>query len=161
MTLHIECLSRLRRNKTNNVYHSVKIFRSLQIQNFAWRVVKLNIARLLRLDRLDVFTFDLGSRCFPHIIGQQREPVNLVLRYYVPIKPLPFLTFHWVSKALSIEVGIPHRALPRYQSEKIKILNTLFPLWKSKPQPIVLTATHLCPCAKKGLSSNLFYQIEA
>ena len=53
------------------------------------------------------------------------EPIflSLLFKHSVSIKTLPFATFWRILEALRISSGAQHRALPRYQSEKMKIWN--------------------------------------
>ena len=61
--------------------------------------------------------FFLGSRCIPHRI----------------IKTLPFPTFRRILRHCVLIGGIQRRPLPRYQSEKITILNILIRLVGIEP----------------------------
>ena len=60
--------------------------------------------------------------------SRQREPGNLVLRYFVPIKT-PVKCFAYSGDVTFWKGGAQRHALPRYQSDEMKIFH--FHEWES------------------------------
>ena len=51
-----------------------------------------------------------------------------MLKHFVSVKTLPLTTYRQILEALHVvSVGTQRRALPRHQSEEMKILNISFP----------------------------------
>ena len=70
-----------------------------------------------------------------------------MLIHSIPIKTLPFPTFHRILQTGVFSGGTERRISPRYHSEEMKIFNITFPRVGIEFTTVALTVTRMCPGA--------------